>query len=62
MMISEAQQRATNKYNKKAYDQIAIRIPKGKRDLYNDLAKKKNISLASLIVQLLDQELEKEKE
>ncbi len=58
MLISEAQKRATNKYNKKTYDQISIRIPKGKREVYNQLAKDKNMSLASLIVQLLDREIE----
>ena len=31
-MVTEAQARATAKYNKSKYEQIVIRLPKGERD------------------------------
>lgn len=32
MPYTPAQNRATQKYNKKAYEQVVIRLPKGERD------------------------------
>jgi predicted HicB family RNase H-like nuclease len=54
MAYSQAQNKATQKYQKKAYDQIAIRIPKGKRELYNKYAADHGMSLASYICQLIE--------
>lgn len=51
MPKSEAQSRATKKYNNKAYDSLAIRIPKGERDLFNEYAKQAGLSLAQFIRQ-----------
>ena len=31
---SEAQNKATQKYISKAYDQFSVRVPKGKREIY----------------------------
>jgi hypothetical protein len=49
MPKSEAQSRATKKYNNKSYDSLAIRIPKGERDLFNEYAKQAGLSLAQFI-------------
>ncbi len=53
---TQAQNKATQKYQKENYDQLAIRIPKGKREEYKELAEKENKSLAQLIVDCLDAE------
>lgn len=47
-----AQNKANQRYQKKTYDQIAIRLPKGYRDTMKDHAAKKGYSLASYILQL----------
>lgn len=57
MKTSRSQIKATNKYNTKVYDQLAIRIPKGKRDVYKEYADRKGESLAGLIVRLLENEM-----
>lgn len=59
MAYSEAQKRASRKYNEKAYDKLAISVPKGKREVYKELAASRGKSLAGLITELLDAELEK---
>lgn len=37
--VSESQQRAVNKYLRNTYDDIKIRVPKGKRQIYRKAAK-----------------------
>ena len=61
MPYTEAQKRANRNYKTKAYHQLAIRIKKGKREEYKQLAEKNGESLAGLIVRLLDEELERSK-
>lgn len=56
-MISKAQQKATSKYISKAYDQVSLRIPKGKREVYKAHAERKNKSLNALIIELLDKDM-----
>lgn len=53
-----AQNKATQKYISNNYDQISIRIPKGKRNHYKEYASSKGLSLNQLIVLLLDKEIE----
>lgn len=55
---SEAQNKATQKYIKNTYDTITVRVPKGKREIYNAHAENKNISLTKLIIELLDKDME----
>ena len=40
------------------YDQVTIRMPKGKRNLYADALKEKGISMNKYVVQKLDELLE----
>ena len=41
--------KAKDKYNKKTYDQISIRVPKGERERFKEAADKRGLSLAQLI-------------
>lgn len=50
---SEAHNRASQKYNKKSYDVITVRVPKGDRDKYKRIAESKGTSLNSLILTYL---------
>ena len=54
---TDAQKKATLKYQSKTVS-IQVRVDKDKRDKYHDLAKKRGVSLAKLITNLLDNELE----
>lgn len=51
---SKSQNKATQKYVKANYDDIKVRVPKGKRDQYKYLAASYGKSLNQLIVELLD--------
>lgn len=51
---SEKQNKWTQEYIKKAYDDIKVRVPKGKREEYKKLADQKGKSLNQLIIELLD--------
>lgn len=54
---SEAQNKSTQKYIAKAYDQISVRIPKGKREEYKAHAEAKGKSLNQLIVELIENDM-----
>ena len=62
MAYSPAQNRANQKYQNKAYDRLAVRVKKGKREEYKQAAEKNGESLAGMITRLLDQEVERLKE
>ena len=49
MSATKARIMANMRYRDKAYDQLSISIPKGKRAEYATAAKKRGMSLASLI-------------
>lgn len=59
MAYSEAQNRATQYYVKTHYDNINVRVPKGKRDQYKKMAEEQGKSLNRLIVELLENEMQK---
>lgn len=50
MPISDAQKRATAKYEKKAYDTILLRVKKGQRDEIKAIAEEHGESLNSFIL------------
>ena len=54
MTYSQAQNKATQKYIKANLEQVSIRVPKGKREQYNRLAKEMNTSLTKLITEYLE--------
>lgn len=55
-MYSQAQNKATQKYQKKAYDSIQFRVKKGLRDRYNEYAAKRGLSLSAYIQQLIEED------
>lgn len=62
MKTSKAQQRATNKYNAKAYDRIALVVPKGAREQIKDFAAKHGESVNNFINRLIIEAMQKEGE
>lgn len=58
-MYSKAQNKATQKYIKKAYDTFTIRFPKGDREKYQAFAKENGTSLNRLVLDLLKKEMTK---
>ena len=56
--MTKAQTRASNKYNAKAYDRIAIQVKKGDRDRYKALAARLGVSVNQLFVQAVERYIE----
>ncbi len=59
MAISEAKKRADEKYRRKAYDQINIRLRKGTRDRFIAFAESRGESLAGMVQALVEAEIER---
>lgn len=59
---SEAQNKSTQKYIKNNYDNIMVRVPKGKREFYKEQAAKLGKSLNQLIIELLEESVNAHKE
>lgn len=59
-VYTQAQNKATQKYQKEKLEIVSFRVRKGKRNAYNELANKRNISLANMLETYLDGECEKE--
>lgn len=57
MSVSKAQQRAVAKYMKENYEEIKIRVPKGKKAMLQQYAKSNNTSVNRLIWHLICKEL-----
>lgn len=55
-MYTQAQNKATQKYQKKAYDSIQFRVKKGLRNKYNEYAAKRGLSLSAYIQQLIEED------
>lgn len=51
----KAKRQAEAKYRNRVYDRLAIRVPKGRRDVYKALAEVRGESLAGMIINVLDQ-------
>lgn len=58
MAYSEAQKKATAKYMKNKLDDIKVRVPKGKREVYKAHAEHKGKSLNALIIELLEKDMQ----
>ena len=58
-MITKAQQKATTKYMKKAYDTTVIRFYKGQRDKIKAYAEKNGESLNAYINRLISEDMQK---
>ena len=57
--MTEAEKKAISKYTSK-FDDIKIRVPKGKREIYKEHAEAKGKSLNALIIELLDKDMKPE--
>ena len=57
MAISEARHRANEKYNAKAYDEIKVRVKKGKKEVIQNYAKDRGETVNNLINRLLESEI-----
>lgn len=58
MTYSEAQKRASAKYNSKTYDELKIRVPKGNREIIKKYVDDNNErSVNDLINKLLEQQI-----
>lgn len=56
MPVSKAQQKAVTKYMKENYEEIKLRVPKGKKKHIQQYAKSNNISVNALIWRLICKE------
>lgn len=54
---TDKQNKWTQDYIKKAYDTITVRVPKGKREEYNQHAKQREKSLSQLLVDLIEDDI-----
>jgi len=53
--MSTAAQRATAKWQKKAYDEIKVRVPKGQKESLKEHAEKQGESLNAFIKRAIEQ-------
>lgn len=57
MAYTEAQKKATAKYNAKAYDRIEIKVPKGEKEKIKAHAESLGMSLNAYIVGLIERDM-----
>lgn len=62
MPASKAQQKAVKKYMQANYDEIKVRVPKGKRDVIQAHAQQQGQSTNAYITQAIDERMEREQE
>ena len=58
--ISEARRRANEKYNAKAYDEMKVRVPKGRKAELQAHAEEQGQSLNGFIVRAVDEAIERD--
>lgn len=58
--ISEARRRANEKYNAKAYDEMKVRVPKGRKAELQAHAEGQGESLNGFIVRAVDETIERD--
>ena len=62
MGYTEAQKEATARYNKKAYDRIDIIVPKGKRAIIKNFARKQGKSTNRFINDAIDKAMSEQED
>lgn len=60
MAVSKAQQRATQKYIKKNYDRLELRIPKGERESIKQHAEKMGESLNQFLIRAVQETMRRD--
>lgn len=62
-MKTEAQKRATRKYNQKTYENILVRVKKGEREEYKDkILNMGYVSINQFILDAINEKIEREKD
>ena len=59
MPVSDAQQRAVNKYLKNNLDDIKIRVKKGRKDELKAIAEEQGQSLNAFVLAAIDEKIER---
>jgi hypothetical protein len=59
MPVSDAQQRAVNKYLKNNLDDIKIRVKKGRKDELKAIAEEQGQSLNAFVLSAIDEKIER---
>ena len=59
MPVSDAQQRAVNKYLKNNLDDIKIRVKKGRKDELKVIAEEQGQSLNAFVLSAIDEKIER---
>ena len=62
MPVSKAQQRAVSKYMKENYDEIKVRVEKGRKDVIKSHALSKGESVNAFINRAIDETIERDGE
>lgn len=60
MATTKAQQRAVSKYMKENYDEIKVRVDKGRKDIIKAHAESKGESVNAFINRAIDETMERE--
>ena len=60
MAISDARKRANAKYNAKAYEQLPVRVKKGKKETIQTHAESKGESLNGFVNRAIDETMERD--
>ena len=61
MPVSKAQQKATAKYMKNAYDEIKIRVPKEQKAVIQSFAESEGKSLNGFACEAINEKMERDK-
>ena len=57
MAVSKAQQKAVAKYMKSNYDELKVRVPKGRKEIIKSVAEQQGKSLNSFIIEAIDEKI-----
>lgn len=60
MAVSKAQQRAVNKYVKSNYDEVKLRMPKGKKNVIQAHAAQQGESINAYINRAIDEAMQRD--
>lgn len=60
--MAKAQTKASNKYNAKAYDRIALQVKKGEREKLREHAQQRGESLNGFINRAIDETMQRDNE
>lgn len=61
MKLTEARKRANAKYNAKAYEQILVRVPKGKKTQIQEYVEGRGETTNSFINRAIDETMQRDK-